>query len=253
MLRSMAASPARLLKSAAAATPPRLRRGYCALAAGAAETSPLAAVGRAEGSHDWMSAPAARLAASTATGPRGRWAESVRLPVVIEESGPLSASGPANAPADAPPSRIEDVILPGTAAQSRQLPSGMAVTLVPECPPAQDGSDRSFELPGLDTEAPQEAPDGSSTGPLLCIRYTKRGQKQSQGLMERWWLEYDPPKANYLGGQGRGPFSGNSILKKDWPRQMIPTHYKKRLEKRERLRYAFRKHGVSLDIPKWGG
>ena len=28
-----------------------------------------------------------------------------------------------------------------------------------------------------------------------------------------WWLEFDPAKANYLSGQGRGPHGGNSIPK----------------------------------------
>lgn len=52
---------------------------------------------------------------------------------------------------------------------------------------------------------------------------------------EKWWLEYDPPKANYISGQGRGPFGGNSIVKQNWPRQMIPIDYKKKWERREKL------------------
>eukprot|EP00435_Cladocopium_sp_Y103_P061390 s21_g23.t1 len=119
--------------------------------------------------------------------------------------------------------------------------------------------------------------------------------------------------------QGRGPFGGNSIVKQNWPRQMIPIDYKKKWERREKLgetyhgscgsssqftfsillgfnhptpavltavcfmwpffltfyrhagisisvfhrgrltlalrkhRYAFRKHGYELDVPKLGG
>ena len=48
-------------------------------------------------------------------------------------------------------------------------------------------------------------------------------------------MEYDPPKANYISGQGRGPFGGNSINKQNWPRQMVPIEYKKKWEKREKL------------------
>ncbi|CAJ1428845.1 unnamed protein product [Effrenium voratum] len=93
--------------------------------------------------------------------------------------------------------------------------------------------------------------DESTGGPMLC-RYRKKHQKSTQ-LEERWWLEYDPPKANYISGQGRGPHGGNSIPKQNWPRQMVPIEYKKKWEKRERLRYAFRKHGYELDVPKLGG
>lgn len=33
----------------------------------------------------------------------------------------------------------------------------------------------------------------------------------------------------------------------------VPIDYKKKWERRERLRYAFRKHGYELDVPKLGG
>ncbi|CAE7904313.1 ttc30a [Symbiodinium necroappetens] len=88
--------------------------------------------------------------------------------------------------------------------------------------------------------------------PLQCARPPHKHRK-TQGLEERWWLEYDPPKANYKSGFGRGPFGGNSIPKQNWPRQMVPIELKKKWEKRERLRYAFRKHGFELDVPKLGG
>mmetsp|Transcript_16687 Transcript_16687/g.31579 ORF Transcript_16687/g.31579 Transcript_16687/m.31579 type:complete len:161 (+) Transcript_16687:78-560(+) len=90
------------------------------------------------------------------------------------------------------------------------------------------------------------------SGPLQCARPPNKRRK-TQGLEEKWWLEYDPPKANYISGFGRGPFGGNSIPKKNWPRQMVPIELKKKWEKRERLRYAFRKHGFEVDVPKLGG
>ena len=40
---------------------------------------------------------------------------------------------------------------------------------------------------------------------------------------------------------------------RNWPRQMVPIKYKQRWERREKLRYAFRKHGYELDVPKLGG
>eukprot|EP00404_Azadinium_spinosum_P051696 CAMPEP_0180766994 /NCGR_PEP_ID=MMETSP1038_2-20121128/39785_1 /TAXON_ID=632150 /ORGANISM="Azadinium spinosum, Strain 3D9" /LENGTH=187 /DNA_ID=CAMNT_0022801529 /DNA_START=50 /DNA_END=610 /DNA_ORIENTATION=- len=114
------------------------------------------------------------------------------------------------------------------------------------------GRSSYLELPEPSEEsAPVEAPPSASSGgaPLHCLRVARRRRK-SQGLEERWWLEYDPPKANYISGFGRGPHGGNSIPKADWPRQMIPIHYKKNWERRERLRYAFRKNGFELDVPK---
>eukprot|EP00434_Breviolum_minutum_P023501 symbB.v1.2.020731.t1/scaffold1754.1/size102984/6 len=83
--------------------------------------------------------------------------------------------------------------------------------------------------------------------------HDKASTSKTLGLQEKWWLEYDPPKANYISGQGRGPFGGNSINKQNWPRQMVPIEYKKKWEKREKLRFAFRKHGYELDVPKLGG
>mmetsp|Transcript_66393 Transcript_66393/g.155615 ORF Transcript_66393/g.155615 Transcript_66393/m.155615 type:complete len:163 (+) Transcript_66393:63-551(+) len=88
--------------------------------------------------------------------------------------------------------------------------------------------------------------------PLQCARPPHKHRK-TQGLEERWWLEFDPPKANYKSGFGRGPFGGNSIPKQNWPRQMVPIELKRKWEKRERLRYTFRKHGFELDVPKLGG
>eukprot|EP00931_Biecheleriopsis_adriatica_P081068 TRINITY_DN54420_c0_g1_i1.p1 TRINITY_DN54420_c0_g1~~TRINITY_DN54420_c0_g1_i1.p1 ORF type:complete len:216 (-),score=33.93 TRINITY_DN54420_c0_g1_i1:40-687(-) len=96
-----------------------------------------------------------------------------------------------------------------------------------------------------------EAPLPAARTPMEC-RYARRKRK-SQGLEEKWWLEFDPAKANYISGFGRGPHGGNSIPKKDWPRQMVPIQYKKHWEKRERLRYAFRKNGFEVDVPKFGG
>mmetsp|Transcript_81000 Transcript_81000/g.146209 ORF Transcript_81000/g.146209 Transcript_81000/m.146209 type:complete len:221 (-) Transcript_81000:38-700(-) len=111
-------------------------------------------------------------------------------------------------------------------------------------------------LPGLGGEPRVELPflpEGSSESkaPLEC-RYSN-GRRKSQGLEERWWLEYDPPKSNYISGFGRGAFGGNSIPKKDHPRQMVPIGFKKKWENRERLRFAFRKHGYEVDVPKLGG
>lgn len=94
---------------------------------------------------------------------------------------------------------------------------------------------------------------GSSSAPMECITYRKKGRRQSQGLEEKWWQEWDPPKSNFISAFGRGPHGGNSIAKQDWPQQMVPIQYRKRWERRERLRYAFRKNGFELDIPKWGG
>lgn len=76
---------------------------------------------------------------------------------------------------------------------------------------------------------------------------------QATPRRERWWLEYEPPKADYLGGQGRGAIAGNSVRKSDWDQQMIPICYKQKWNKREDMRYRFRKHGFNLDTPKWGG
>jgi len=125
---------------------------------------------------------------------------------------------------------------------------------------------QSMDLPG-DSSAPARLPPGSTVqevleGPcsgqlapdeILCIRFPVKRRQQSQHLQERWWQEYDPPKANYISGHGRGPHKGHSINKADWPRQMIPIKYKEKWEKREKLRYAFRKNGYEYDTPKWGG
>eukprot|EP00933_Yihiella_yeosuensis_P046463 TRINITY_DN41990_c0_g1_i1.p1 TRINITY_DN41990_c0_g1~~TRINITY_DN41990_c0_g1_i1.p1 ORF type:complete len:198 (-),score=25.29 TRINITY_DN41990_c0_g1_i1:51-644(-) len=105
--------------------------------------------------------------------------------------------------------------------------------------------------PGEVTQIPVGEPMPSAATPLEC-RYSN-GRRKSQGLEEKWWLEYDPPKSNYISGFGRGPHGGNSIGKKDWPRQMVPIRYKQNWQRREKLRYAFRKHGFELDVPKFGG
>mmetsp|Transcript_73640 Transcript_73640/g.186207 ORF Transcript_73640/g.186207 Transcript_73640/m.186207 type:complete len:239 (+) Transcript_73640:63-779(+) len=98
-----------------------------------------------------------------------------------------------------------------------------------------------------------EAPAPTSAGaPLECLRHGRK-RRNFQGLEEKWWLEYDPKKGNFISAYGRGPHGGNSIHKADWPRQMVPIRYKHHWEKRERLRYAFRKNGFEYDIPKWGG
>lgn len=97
-----------------------------------------------------------------------------------------------------------------------------------------------------------ETPGHAANGTIMCIRYPRRRRK-NQGLFERWWLEHDPPRNNYISGKGRGPHKGHSINKKDWPRQMPPILEKKRWKQLERNRYAFRKHGYDYDIPTWGG
>ena len=101
--------------------------------------------------------------------------------------------------------------------------------------------------------SPQQSPEVPEVGGMFCIRWRKPGRVKSTQLEEKWWLEYDPPKANYISGKGRGPFGGNSINKADWPRQVVPIRYKQRWEKRERLRHAFQKNGFDLDVPEWGG
>jgi hypothetical protein len=112
----------------------------------------------------------------------------------------------------------------------------------------------SFELPTArrqddDAQAPV---DGTSTVSLECLRWGRKHGKY-QGLEEKWWLEHDPPKGFFPSMYGRGPHGGASIIKQDWPRQMLPIKYKKNWMNRERLRYAFRKNGFEYDIPKWGG
>eukprot|EP00397_Hematodinium_sp_SG-2012_P041708 GEMP01045995.1.p1 GENE.GEMP01045995.1~~GEMP01045995.1.p1 ORF type:complete len:143 (+),score=27.30 GEMP01045995.1:97-525(+) len=76
---------------------------------------------------------------------------------------------------------------------------------------------------------------------------------RAAGRKERWWLEYEPGKADYFGGQGRGALGGNSVRKHDWKTQMINICYKQKWNTREKYRHAFRKHGYELDVPKWGG
>mmetsp|Transcript_133652 Transcript_133652/g.236574 ORF Transcript_133652/g.236574 Transcript_133652/m.236574 type:complete len:227 (+) Transcript_133652:71-751(+) len=137
----------------------------------------------------------------------------------------------------------------------------------------QTGGASSLSLPGLPTHAelpgaedkaplvdapaavvPLDEPTGEMShghAPMECLNY--RRPRKSQGLLERWWLEYDPPKANYISGKGRGPHGGHSIRKKDWPRQMMPINYKKNWRQREKMRFAFRKHGFEFDVPSWGG
>lgn len=148
------------------------------------------------------------------------------------------------------------VALPGVL----DAPTGRSATLELPAPlrPSQQRVPGVWLPPGASPEssapAPAAAPGGAAEiSPLECIKYKKGGRVKSKGLEENWWLEYDPPRANFLGGFGRGPFGGNSITKFDWPRQMVPIKYKQRWERRERLRYAFRKHGYELDVPKWGG
>jgi len=109
--------------------------------------------------------------------------------------------------------------------------------------------------PSMDESRPTLGDPAQNSGtavPLLCFKYAPKRRK-SQGLEEKWWLEFDPPKNNYLGGQGRGPFGGNSITKSMWQRQMVPIRYNQRWERRERTRFAFRKNGFEVDVPKWGG
>eukprot|EP00930_Biecheleria_cincta_P002703 TRINITY_DN103697_c0_g1_i1.p1 TRINITY_DN103697_c0_g1~~TRINITY_DN103697_c0_g1_i1.p1 ORF type:complete len:186 (-),score=28.04 TRINITY_DN103697_c0_g1_i1:203-760(-) len=134
------------------------------------------------------------------------------------------------------------------------VPPG-AVVVPQRCPISRE--EGATDLPASSiSEAPVEAPPlshgSSQSSRSIECRYSNRRRK-SQGLEERWWLEFDPAKANYKSGFGRGPFGGNSIPKKDWPRQMFPINYKQNWEKRERLRFAFRKHGYEYDVPKLGG
>ena len=77
-------------------------------------------------------------------------------------------------------------------------------------------------------------------------------KRPKQSHWERWWTEYVPDKGNLQGGQGRAP-TEQSIRKKDWSTQMVPTNWRTRWTKQERLRYSFRKHGFELNYPKWGG
>mmetsp|Transcript_30899 Transcript_30899/g.86273 ORF Transcript_30899/g.86273 Transcript_30899/m.86273 type:complete len:217 (-) Transcript_30899:78-728(-) len=129
--------------------------------------------------------------------------------------------------------------LPPAAVQERLAPEPEGVAAV-ELPPG--AASAVGDLPG-------------APAPMECIRYgLKKGRyKAATNLKEKWWLEYDPPKSFFISGYGRGPQGGHSIQKKDWPCQMPPIRYKQKWEKREQLRYAFRKNGFEYDIPKWGG
>jgi hypothetical protein len=148
-----------------------------------------------------------------------------------------------------PPGAGLDLDLPGCNAPSLDLPATVEGELTRDLPGAAPDV---LDTPGDSNKAQVETPPCASEVARLCVGAKRRARK-SQGLFERWWLEYDPPKANYISGKGRGPFGGNSIRKAEWPRQMIPIGYKKKWEQREKHRFAFRKHGFELDIPKWGG
>jgi len=153
-------------------------------------------------------------------------------------------------PTSAAPPRA--AILPGNLDIPISLPAVCSIErIMPGVVPGVSSSvDHESETPYL--EAPT-CGDMSTKIPLVCGPGARRRARKSQGLFERWWLEYDPLKANYISGKGRGPHGGNSIRKADWPRQMVPIQYKKTWEQREKTRYAFRKHGYEYDIPKWGG
>mmetsp|Transcript_45141 Transcript_45141/g.125198 ORF Transcript_45141/g.125198 Transcript_45141/m.125198 type:complete len:277 (-) Transcript_45141:69-899(-) len=153
----------------------------------------------------------------------------------------------AKAGADLPSPCPLPIVAPGTT--SPALGPGPADEPSPRLGPPPDAADAV----GAPAAVPILAPGGPCASvPIECLRFTRRRRK-SQGLQERWWLEFDPPKANYISSYGRGPHEGHSINKADWPRQMEPVHYKKNFRKRERMRYSFRKNGFELDIPKWGG
>jgi len=83
-----------------------------------------------------------------------------------------------------------------------------------------------------------------------CRLYTKG---KASGRKEKWWLEYQPKKADYFGNYGRGPKKGNSLVKTMWDQQMININFKNKWHSRESIRYAFRKNGFEYDTPKWGG
>lgn len=137
-----------------------------------------------------------------------------------------------------------------------------------EAPACAGKAGDSWQTPGYD-RAPAEAPSAGfvevpmvtpnaagGAAVLDCAARVKRNlrwRSRHKNIGERWWLEYDPPKANYISSCGRGPHGGHSINKADWPRQMLPIKYEKKWERRESNRFAFRKHGYELDVPKWGG
>lgn len=117
------------------------------------------------------------------------------------------------------------------------------------------GDEQSFELPTATPDSPATGPDGPGAegpAPLECHRMPKR-RRNSRGLEEKWWLEYDPPKGFFPSQFGKGPHGGSSIHKQDWPRQMVPIRYKENWMRRERQRHGFRKNGFEYDVPKWGG
>jgi len=142
-----------------------------------------------------------------------------------------------------------DIDLPGCNAPRLDLPTTAEGEQERDFP---GGPPDFLDTPGDASKVEVETPSESVKVARLCVGVRRRARK-SQGLFERWWLEYDPPKANYISGKGRGPFGGNSIRKADWPRQMVPIRFKKKWEQRESIRFAFRKHGFEHDVPKWGG
>eukprot|EP00927_Polykrikos_kofoidii_P009345 TRINITY_DN13891_c0_g1_i1.p1 TRINITY_DN13891_c0_g1~~TRINITY_DN13891_c0_g1_i1.p1 ORF type:complete len:281 (+),score=28.02 TRINITY_DN13891_c0_g1_i1:71-844(+) len=173
------------------------------------------------------------------------------LPVTVDERGLSSIPCIIVPPSPASEQTPKEILVPGPSPFSDGIVFGEQRRM--GCPAS--GS-CSYEAPAAsNNEASVDIPcDGrDSIAPLECIKFTKRGRHKSQGKEEKWWLEYDPPKQNYLSGFGRGPHFGNSINKQDWPIKMLPVYYKKNWNKRERMRFAFRKNGVELDIPKWGG
>lgn len=142
------------------------------------------------------------------------------------------------------PGIIAPAVAPGAAEQGPMAAPGAA----------KAGDAAICGLPAPGEVANMELPSANpAAAPMECLTYRKAGRKKSQGLEEKWWQEYDPQKANYISAFGRGPFGGNSIAKVDWPQQMLPIKFRKKWEKREKLRFAYRKNGFELDVPKWGG
>lgn len=150
-----------------------------------------------------------------------------------------SGLAPAVAPLEVPVAS-KPLVLPGAARGEAIAP-----------PPSPSAIGR--ESPGIPESIQPPIPADPKQGPWLCVRWISRNRRRPRRRFERWWLEYDPPKANYISGKGRGPHGGYSINKADWPKQMLPTNLKKHWEKREKLRYAFRKSGFEHTVPKWGG
>jgi len=225
-------------------------------AASAAELSELSGVTAAP----WLSAP------WSLHPPKRDKLEMIQLPLLpVEHEMPsASVSGwQSSCDSRSPFGLLEEMTLPSGALPTCLGDNGRHPLPVPHVPAEAweiDGANHNLQPviappPLMDEPKPTLGDPMQNSGgavPLLCFKYAPKRRK-SQGLEEKWWLEFDPPKNNYLGGQGRGPFGGNSITKSMWQRQMVPIRYNQRWERRERNRFAFRKNGFEVDVPKYGG